>query len=166
MTASADKTARVWNSETGDPLTPPLRHLAELTNAAFLADGRRIITRDGNEESRIWPLALDDRPVDDLVTLSRLLSGRTETRFGDLTPQNSEPLEMLWGRLRSKYPKTFETSTEEIEQWHEYQAEECDLQQKWFAEAFHLRCLLMLRPGDLSISNKLVAANSHLIRGN
>jgi WD40 repeat protein len=162
VTASADKTARIWSAETGDPLTPPLRHLTELTNAAFLADGHGIVTVDGNLECRIWQLAVDDRPIDDLVILSRLLSGRTETRFGDLTPQQSESLEATWKRLRNKYPSTFETSTGEIEQWHEFQAEECDIQEQWFAEAFHLRRLLMLRPGDLSITRRLVVVNQKL----
>jgi hypothetical protein len=108
---------------------------------------------------------VDERPTEDLVILSRLLSGRTETRFGKLMPQQSESLEVTWKRLRSKYPSTFETSTEEIEQWHEFQAEECDIQKQWFAEVFHLERLLMLRPGDQSITKRLVAVNEHLARG-
>jgi hypothetical protein len=136
--------------------------LTELTNAAFLADGRHIVTRDGNEECRIWPLPVDDRPVDDLVILSHLLSGQTETRFRNATPRQSESLEAAWKRLKSKYPLTFETSADEIERWHEFQAEECDVQKQWSAEAFHLKQLLVLRPGDQSITKKLVAVNQHL----
>lgn len=165
VTASADKTARVWNAETGDPLTPLLRHLTELTNAAFLADGRRIVTHDGKEECRIWQLTVDDRVIDDLVLLSRLLSGHTDTRFGQLTSQRSESLEDIWKRLRIKYPSTFETSTKEIEEWHEFQAEECDIDEQWFGEAFHLRRLLALRPGDQSIIKKLDAVDKHLAKG-
>ena len=166
VTASVDKTARVWNAETGDPLTPPLRHLMKLNDAAFLADGRRIVTHDGNGECRIWQLAVDNRPTDDLVILSRLLSGHTETRFGRLTSEQSESLEVTWKQLRIKYPSTFETSTEEIEKWHEFQAEECDVDQQWFAEAFHLRHLLALRPGDQSIIKKLVSVDEHMAKGN
>jgi WD40 repeat protein len=162
VTASADKTARVWNAETGDPLTPPLGHLMKLTDAMFLADGRHIVTHDGKNECRVWDLAVDGRPIDDLVTLSRLLSGHTETRFGQLSSEGSESLEVTWGRLRRKYPATFKTSTDEIEKWHEFQAEECEVQQQWFAEAFHLNRLLMLRPGDQSIITQLNAVNEHV----
>jgi WD40 repeat protein len=165
VTASADKTARVWNTETGDPLTPPLQHLSKLTDAAFLADGRRLVTHDGNKECRIWQLPVDDRPIDDLIILSHLLSGRTETRFGQLPSQQSESLEIIWKRLRSKYPSTFETSSEEIEKWHEFQAKECDIQQQWFAETFHLKRLLMMRPGDRSIMDRLAKVNDHLAKG-
>jgi WD40 repeat protein len=166
VTASADKTARVWNAETGDPLTPPLRHLTKLKDAMFLADGRRIVTHDTNEECRIWPLPVDDRPVVDLVDLSRLVSGHTETRFGRLILHGPDSLETNWKRLRSKYPSVFETSPGEIEKWHEYQAAECEIQQQWDAEEFHLKQLLALRPGDQSIIKKLKVVRNHQAEGN
>ena len=87
VTASFDKTARVWSAETGDPLTPPLRHVATLANAKFLADGRWIVTSDGKGNFWKWNLPLDERPVDDLRKLGRLLSGTTvaSSRRGEFT---------------------------------------------------------------------------------
>jgi hypothetical protein len=137
----------------------------KLTDAMFSSDGRRIITHDCNRECRIWQLPEDVRPIDDLTTLSLLLSGRTETRFGQLTSPASESLETIWKRLRSKYPATFDTSTEEIERWHEFEAEECRAHKQWLAEAFHLKRLLTLRPTDHSISIKIDAVNEHLAKG-
>jgi hypothetical protein len=166
VTASFDKSARVWNTETGDPLTPPLRHLSELTNAVFLADGRSLVTYDGTGEYRVWPLPVDNRPIEDLVLLSRLLSGYTETRFGKLTSQTSESLETTWKQLRSRYPSSFDVSTEEIEKWHEFQAEVSDDQKQWLAEAFHLKRLLALRPNDEAIFEKLATVNKLLKEGN
>jgi eukaryotic-like serine/threonine-protein kinase len=164
VTASIDKTARVWNAETGDPLTPPLRHLTNLIAAAFLADGRHIATHDWDKKCRIWALPVDQRPVNDLVALSRLLSGYTEARFGQLSLHGSESLETIWKRLRGKYPGTFATSLEEIEKWHEFLAQEADIQQQWTVEAFHLQQLLALRPGDKSIIKKSAMVQQHLPR--
>jgi WD40 repeat protein len=35
VTASSDKTARVWDAATGKPVTGPLEHQAEVMSAAF-----------------------------------------------------------------------------------------------------------------------------------
>ena len=41
-TTSYDNTARVWDAETGEPLTPFLPHAAVLNSVAFSPDGRMI----------------------------------------------------------------------------------------------------------------------------
>ncbi|MBI2947272.1 MAG: protein kinase, partial [Verrucomicrobia bacterium] len=43
VTASGDRTARVWDAHTGEPLTPPLRHSAEVGYASFSSDGSRVV---------------------------------------------------------------------------------------------------------------------------
>jgi WD40 repeat protein len=40
----ADGSARVWDADTGEPLTPPVRHGAAVLYAAFSADGSRLLT--------------------------------------------------------------------------------------------------------------------------
>ena len=44
LTWSRDGTARVWNSRTSQPLTPPLQHEDEVRGAVFSQDERRILT--------------------------------------------------------------------------------------------------------------------------
>ena len=45
VTASADKTARVWDAETGKPIGEPLKgHDGIVCSAAFSPDGKRIVT--------------------------------------------------------------------------------------------------------------------------
>src|SRR5260370_32530424 len=42
VTASYDKTARLWESATAKPLGPPLQHQLEVVAAAFSPDGKSL----------------------------------------------------------------------------------------------------------------------------
>src|SRR5204862_8245317 len=154
VTASSDKTARVWNSANGDALTPPLRHLSGLVSARFLADGGQIFTSDEEGKTRIWTLPVDERAANDLMSLARLLSGDSGT-MGQLLAPQSESLERTWRRLRSRYHSNFATSVEEIVAWHEFQANDCELRHQSFAAVFHLKRLLAIRSGDQSLTERL-----------
>jgi TPR repeat protein len=54
VTASADKTARVWDASTGRPELLLSGHDARLVGAAFSPDGRRIATASSDKTARIW----------------------------------------------------------------------------------------------------------------
>ena len=44
VTASYDKTARVWDAATGKALSEPMKHDGEVHSAQFSADGQRVVT--------------------------------------------------------------------------------------------------------------------------
>ncbi len=165
LTASADKTARVWSAETGDPLTPPMRHTAALVSARFLADGRRIVTSNRRGDAWIWRLPVDNRPVEDLAKLGRLLGGETLTAHNELNSTPVASLEALWRGLRTAYPADFTTTTSEIAAWHEFEAQESELELQWSAATFHLKQLLAIRPQDLALRERLARASEHLKSG-
>jgi WD40 repeat protein len=62
VTASADRTARVWDTASGQPLAPPLEHQGAVRSAAFSPDGRRVVTASVDLTARVWETRLDETP--------------------------------------------------------------------------------------------------------
>ena len=55
VTASGDRTARLWDAETGKQIGEPLKgHDANVNSAAFSPDGKRIVTASGDGTARLW----------------------------------------------------------------------------------------------------------------
>jgi WD40 repeat protein len=55
VTASADKTARVWDADTGKPIGEPLTgHTESVFSAEFSPNGKRIVTASKDKTARIW----------------------------------------------------------------------------------------------------------------
>jgi WD40 repeat protein/serine/threonine protein kinase/tetratricopeptide (TPR) repeat protein len=57
VTASADRTARVWHVATGKPACAPLRHDDHVRHAEFDRQGRRVVTASVDKTARIWDAA-------------------------------------------------------------------------------------------------------------
>lgn len=54
VTASWDNTARVWDTSTGNPITPPLEHSDRVVLASFSPDATKVITSSWDNTARIW----------------------------------------------------------------------------------------------------------------
>jgi WD40 repeat protein len=70
VTASLDKTARVWDAATGEPVISPLAHQAEVMSAVFSPDGTRVVTASRDNTARVWDLPLDDGTVADWASIA------------------------------------------------------------------------------------------------
>ena len=58
VTASRDKTARIWDAATGQQMGEPLRgHGGPVASAAFSPDGKRIVTASWDGTARLWDAA-------------------------------------------------------------------------------------------------------------
>jgi WD40 repeat protein len=62
VTASADKTARLWDAASGKPVGEPMKHESFLTSAQFSPDGQQIVTASGDTTARLWDAA-SGKPV-------------------------------------------------------------------------------------------------------
>jgi WD domain, G-beta repeat len=54
VTASADNTARLWDTEGTKPFAILVGHLDSLVDAHFSPDGRRIVTASADQTARVW----------------------------------------------------------------------------------------------------------------
>ena len=55
VTASSDRTARLWDADTGNTIGEPLKaHDNSVLRAAFTPDGRRIVTASQDRTARLW----------------------------------------------------------------------------------------------------------------
>ena len=86
VVANSDMTARVWDTKTGYPVAPPLRHSGVVAYATFSHNGCYVATASRDKTGRVWdastgqpitpPLRLDGAvdcvrfsPDDEVVTL-------------------------------------------------------------------------------------------------
>ena len=57
MTASEDKTARLWNAANGKPIGEPMKHDNGVGSAQFSPDGQRVVTASADKTARVWDAA-------------------------------------------------------------------------------------------------------------
>jgi tetratricopeptide (TPR) repeat protein len=96
----------------------------------FSPDGCRLLTGSWTA-AQLWELSSDDRPVEDLELLARLLAGQRLAPTGGLVPlEPSEPAE-AWARLRSRYPGQFATTPQQQATWHRRQSLHAEDQHYW-----------------------------------
>jgi WD40 repeat protein/serine/threonine protein kinase len=101
-TGSEDNTARVWDAGTGEPLTPPLPHAVGVVAVAFARDDNHVLTGSSDRTARIWKLPPDQRPLETLVPIAKVMSGGWFDDTDSFVPLEPEEHEKLWRQLRAK----------------------------------------------------------------
>lgn len=54
VTASQDRTARIWDADSGAPMGEAMRHTGQVYSASFSPDGKRVVTASTDNTAQIW----------------------------------------------------------------------------------------------------------------
>lgn len=95
VTASVDRTARVWDATSGKSLGEPLRHDARVDSAQFSPDGTRILTVSGSFAC-IWD-APSGRPLGEILRPGgTALSAGFSTDGSRIVTKNDKAITRVW----------------------------------------------------------------------
>ncbi len=91
-TASEDRTAKVWDTKSGQVLLT-LRHARAVTSAAFSSDGRRLLTNVDDQGAKVWIIPLRAEIISDVLgrVTRECLSTEERQRFFPGTPVDGSP---------------------------------------------------------------------------
>ena len=155
VAAQEKRQITVHDIVTGEPLTPRLQADSELYFGAlmFSPDGRLVLAAAG-DHAQLWPLPTEDRPVQELVLLAQLLSGRQIDDSGSLAPWRSKEANAEWQALRATYPDRSASTPSQTRAWREQIADKAAAERNWFTAAFYLDQLLKDYPSDESLRRR------------
>jgi WD40 repeat protein/serine/threonine protein kinase len=143
---------RVWDPETGQPVTPLLRQGGAITHTSFSSDSRRLVVVGANHVTRVWDLAAGFPPVRaltralevytwdlaplrselrDLPNLARLVSGATVAETGGEVTLTARDTVVLWDEVRAKEPLCLRVTPGQLEAWRLRQVTDCEAAGNW-----------------------------------
>ena len=158
LTGSDDYTARLWATDSGDPLTPPLRHNHKIVRANFVPGTQKIVTIGAASagQTTVWTLPEERRPVADLLDLARLLTGDGIAPEGlEVNSLRTNSLAEVWQRLRAAYPEQFRVTPEAVDDWDRMLIGQAQKEADTAAVIFHVERLHHSRPDDPTVFDNL-----------
>jgi len=101
-TATRDGLVRIWDAETGEPISPPLDCFHPVRFVSFNSDGSSVLAESDDGAVWLWPLRRDDRPVEELGRIARVLSGHDIHPTSGSLPLDPTAMREAWESLRTK----------------------------------------------------------------
>ncbi len=107
VTASADRTAKVWDALTGEELVTLFGHSDWVVSASFNSDGRWIVTASGDGTAKVWDTLISD----DFVMLSghngAVLSASFSPNLKRIVTGSDDGTGKIWDTLTGEKLLTF-----------------------------------------------------------
>lgn len=98
LTASLDRTLRIWDAKSGAPLTESLQHGGAVSQATFSPDGTRILSAFLGGSARLWDAATGRPLTEWLKTNGRLVrSARFDPTGREIATGTQEQVARVWG---------------------------------------------------------------------
>jgi WD40 repeat protein len=148
ITASWDKSAQLWDGETGVPVSPKLPFSYALQMAVLGRESRWLIAREIGGDTWIRPVTAVEWSEPTLQRLANLLAARSPAPIAADEAQSAKALAREWFDLQATCSDCFSVAREDIITWHRFEAEQGRLAKLRSSELFHLNQLLRLVPDD------------------
>jgi WD40 repeat protein len=158
--ASGDGNVRVWDSQTGFPLTPPLACERNQSQIIFLPNSLNFVTVQSSTRAWLWTPPQTDMSPEDAVALGHLLNSDLRVAGQPDTKRIAE----MWQNLKQKFPDRFSTSPAQIARWHSKQRQLAQSQSNETAMAFHLARLQAVEPADARHFDRVISDGSSLAK--
>jgi len=104
-TVCEDGAARLWDSRSGELISPPLRQTGRIQEVEFLQTNDRLITYD-EQEVRTWKLPHREDSMERLTWLSELLSGQRADLTLGLVSATPTQIRDAWRHLQASSSHT------------------------------------------------------------
>jgi len=96
-----NNTVRVWDAESGQAVTPPLKHLAAVSSACFSHDGQRLLTAGTDGLAQIWDAETGAALEPPLRHSGPLYSAAFDTSGERVLTASADGAARLWELLRA-----------------------------------------------------------------